>query len=348
MPDPLSQSSSQPLQVAVIYNPEDTTSAAEVALADEGSDLTAKGIADSLQKFGVQTQTYAVSEKNLYYLKHKKADVFFNVCEGENMYMRVVKQLEKGNRVFTGPGPEVMALTVDKVATKRVLESIGVPTPAWQEFHTGKEPIDTRLHYPLIVKPTKEDCSIGITPRSIVDNEADLLKLVQETIERYKQSVLVEEFIPGKELHCTVVGNGEAARALPLAELQLTTGKEDENFIFDYEAKWVKDSPRYSNTFVSPAPSIAEATTKRIQRDARRAFLALGMKDYARFDVRFNTATGHWYFLEANANPSITNTMEEATVLSAEAHGLEYHEFIKHILDSCTKRNQVQPALLQA
>lgn len=338
MPDALPSSSTTPsLQVAVIYNPESKTENAEIAFTDDGVEDTAAGIADSLRRCGYQSTVYAVSEKNLYYLKHKKADVFFNVCEGEGLYMRVVRQLAKHGRVFTGPGPDVMALTVDKIATKEVFERVGVPTPKWQIFRTGKEAMRSDFSFPLIVKPTTEDCSIGITEDSIVYTKDALYARIQFVRDEYKQSAIVEEFIPGKEIHCTIVGNDKNAAALPLAELAI----EDDNFIFDYEAKWVTESPRYknSNLFISPAPTIDEKITKRIQADAKRAFLALGMKDYARFDVRYNMQSKKWYFLEANANPSIQNAPAEATIASASAHGLNYHQFIKHILDSCTQRS---------
>jgi D-alanine-D-alanine ligase len=330
------------LQVTVIYNPEEKSTTDEVALTDSGIQTTASTIANTLRQCGYETSIYPVSEKNLYYLKHKKTDAFFNVCEASDLYMRVVKQLEKGGRVFTGPGPTVMALTVDKIATKRVFESIHVPTPAWQIFETGKEKLQSNLQFPLIVKPANEDCSIGITQQSIVREEASLYARIQEIRGIYKQRVLVEEFIGGKELHCTVLGNGKDAVVLPLAELQFNDGHEDPEFIFDYEAKWVESSPNFQNTFVSPAPSVDERITKAIQRDAKRAFVALEMKDYARFDVRLNQKTGKWYFLEANANPSI-QPRDEATTTSASAVGMGYHQFIQTIVESCTKRHAYAP-----
>ncbi len=342
MPDPLPQTSSS-LQIAVIYNPEDKNDGPELALTDSENNISAATIADSLRKCGYQTSTYAVSEKNLYYLKHKKADMFFNMCEREGLYIRVLRQLEKYGRIFTGTGHDVMKRTLDKIATKKIFEQIGVSTPKWQEFVTGKEIPREDFHYPLIVKPTKEDCSIGISIHSIVHDESELLKQVHQIRTSYRQSVIVEEFIPGKELHCTIVGNGEDAEALPLAELEFPEGfVNDDNFIFDYEAKWIETSPRHVHRFISPAPSIKPEMTKKIQADAKRAFLALGMKDYARFDIRYNSNTKTWYFLEANANPSIENMQNEATVRSASAHGMEYHEFIQHIVESCKQRTRIE------
>ena len=128
-------------------------------------------------------------------------------------------------------------------------------------------------------------------------NELELFKQVKQISTSYKQSAIVEEFIPGKELHCTIVGNGEDVEALPLAELEFPNGfAYDDNFIFDYEAKWIEDSPRHVERFVSPAPSIGKHITEKIQTDAKRAFLALGMKDYARFDIRFNSTQKHGIF----------------------------------------------------
>lgn len=333
---------SHSLQITVIYNPEDKTQTEEIAVTDEGIEQTAETIADSLRLCGYETQTYAVSEKNLYYLKHKKTDAFFNVCEGADIHMKVIKQLEKYGKVFTGPGPQVMKLTTNKIASKKVFENIGISTPQWQFFVTGKEKLDPNLSFPLIVKPTNEDCSIGITQSSIAVNEESLYEHIQRVCETYKHGALVEEFILGRELHCTVVGNGDEAIALPLAELQFIDGHTDDQFIFDYEAKWIENSPRNNYTFISPAPSVDDSTAHIIQSEAKRAFLALNMKDYARFDIRYNMESKMWYFLEANANPSIQNATNEATVISASASGMRYHEFIQSIVESCTQRHLCQ------
>jgi len=342
MPDTFSQPSPS-LQIAVIYNPEDSHDGPELALTDSESNLAAAAIANSLRMYGYQTSTYAVSEKNLYYLKRKKADVFFNMCEREGLYIRVLRQLEKYGRIFTGTGHDVMKRTLDKIATKKIFEEIGVPTPKWQEFVTGKETPRNDFIYPLIVKPTKEDCSIGISSQSIVHNEVEMFHRIEQIQTSYKQSAIVEEFIPGKEFHCTIIGNGKKAEVLPLAELEFPTDfQHDDNFIFDYEAKWIETSPRHVSNFISPAPSMDVNVAARVQRDAKRAFLALGMKDYARFDIRFNTKTKKWYFLEANANPSIENMQNEATVKSAEARGMQYHEFIRNIVESCVQRTYIQ------
>jgi D-alanine-D-alanine ligase len=341
MPDPLLHTSSS-LQIAVIYNPEDKSDGPELALTDSENNISAATIADSLRKCGYQTSTYAVSEKNLYYLKHKKADMFFNMCEREGLYIRVIRQLEKYGRIFSGTGHDVMKRTLDKIATKQIFEHIGVTTPKWQEFVTGKETPRADFQYPLIVKPTKEDCSIGISIHSIVHNKSELLKQVKQISTSYKQMLSSKSlFRQRTALH--IVGNGKDAEALPLAELEFPEGyAKDDNFIFDYEAKWIEDSPRHVSRFVSPSPSIGKDVTEKIQADARRAFLALGMKDYARFDIRYNSNTKTWYFLEANANPSIENMQNEATVRSASASGMEYHEFIQHIVESCKQRTFIE------
>lgn len=325
-------------QVTVIYNPSDFTNDPNIVKVDDGIQITATDVAESLRQHGYQTDTYAVSPKNLYYLKDKKTDAFFNLCDGFGMYMRVVKQLEKHGKIFTGPGPDAMALTIDKIATKKVFECIGVPTPKWYFVKNAREKFPTQLQLPLIVKPPLEDCSIGISQHSIAEDKSTLVRIVKEVCTTYKQGALIEEFIPGKEIHCTVVGNGEDAQVLSLAELRMENSETEDTFVYDFEAKWVETSPRWQHTFVSPAPTVDKGITEKIQADAKRAFLALGMKDYARFDIRYNTKTKKYYFLEVNANPSIYNSLDEATTRSAHASGLPYHQFVHNIFEACKTR----------
>ncbi|OGJ21921.1 MAG: hypothetical protein A2804_01820 [Candidatus Pacebacteria bacterium RIFCSPHIGHO2_01_FULL_46_10] len=329
------------MHVTVIYNPPDKSNE-EIAATEDHIAKIAATVAESLKKRGLAVDVHQVSEKNLYSLiKQKKTDVFFNICDSEHLYMRVVRQLEKHGRVFTGPGPRVMSLTVDKIATKKIFTEIGVPTPQWQLFKTGKEKIHTNLHFPLIVKPQKEDCSIGISEDSIVHNKKQLRARLEHMCATYRQPILAERFIPGIELHCTVVGNETDAIAFPLAELRTPSGDTDNEFIYDFEAKWMEDSEKFKCYFVSPAPGIDTRTAKKIQEAARQAFLALEMKDYGRFDIRYNQKTKRWYFLEANANPCLENKDTEALIAAANASGYHYEKFINRIFDACVSRHAI-------
>lgn len=327
-------------QVTVIYNPPPNEEQnREIFLAEADTPGLALHIANSLKKFGYKTNVYEVSKKNLYYLKKKKADAFFNLCDGDGMYMKVVKQLARHGKVFTGPGPEVMELTVDKIATKKVFEKAGVPTPKWQFFRTLRDRKNRSLRYPLIVKPYKEDCSIGIGLDSIVHNSKELRKKVAEVKKTFKQGVLVEEFIPGIEIHCTVVGNGDDIVALPLTEL--TPEKNVRGpFVYDYTTKWEQQKCKYGKILMSSPPaSIGKRVQKKIMEQAKQAFIALEMKDYARFDLRYSLRRKKWYFLEANANPSLENSDEEATIASMKAFGMKYETLIHNIFNACIRRN---------
>ncbi len=327
-------------QVTVIYNPPPNEEQnKEIFLAEAATPGLALHIAKSLEKFGYKTNVYEVSKKNLYYLKNKKADAFFNLCDGDGMYMKVVKQLARHGKIFTGPGPDVMELTVDKIATKKVFEKNNIPTPKWQFFRSLRSRKSRSLRYPLIVKPYKEDCSIGITEDSVVKSSKELRKKIAEVKKLYRQGVLVEQFIPGIEIHCTVVGNAENAVALPLTEL--TPKKKVRGpFIYDYAAKWEQKTCKYGEIICnSPPISIGKRIQKKIMEQAKRAFIALEMKDYARFDLRYNPRNKKWFFLEANANPSLENGDHEATIASMKAYGMEYETLIHNIFDSCIQRN---------
>lgn len=327
------------LNIAVIYNPPKRSTKKEpnMFLSEKHAPEIAKAITDSLQHYGYQASMVAVSQKNLDALEHQHADLFFNVCDGDGIWPKVLNQLEKHHKLFTGSNLYAMTLTVDKVATKRIFEKVGVPTPKWQVFHSAQDPLDSSLHFPLIVKPIQEDCSVGISPASVVHTDEELRARVQSLCAIYTSGALVEEFILGIELQCTVVGNGKSAIMLPPAQLSLQNGTIDDSFVYDYDAKWVHDSPRYG-LFISPAPDVDDKIEKLIAHHAVRAFAALGMQDYARFDVRYNTQTGKIFFLEANANPSLENSSCEPAVVSALAKGLTYQQFIHHIFEASRQR----------
>ena len=143
-------------------------------------------------------------------LEQYKVDICFNTCEGHRSKSREAQMpalLDMLGIPYTGSGVMSLAIGLDKAMTKRILQFYSVQTPKFQVFVTGNEPIDSRLNFPLFVKPSSEGSGIGITAKSICSDPRQVRERVRYTLHSYKEPVLVEEYIPGREITVGLVGN---------------------------------------------------------------------------------------------------------------------------------------------
>ncbi len=143
-------------------------------------------------------------------LRKYKVDICFNTCEGhygESREAQVPAMLDMVGIPYAGSGVKTLSIALDKSMTKRVLQFYGIPTPAFQVFRTGGEPIDPRLNLPLFAKPEHEGSGIGITEKSICHTPRELRAQVKYLLKAYEQPVLVEEYIDGREITVGLIGN---------------------------------------------------------------------------------------------------------------------------------------------
>ncbi|NTU51549.1 MAG: ATP-grasp domain-containing protein, partial [Candidatus Aminicenantes bacterium] len=193
------------------------------------------------------------------------------------------------------------------------LRAAGLPTAPAQLMLTGEEPLE--LKFPLIVKPNAEDASLGVYPESVVRDEESLRRQVRRCLDNYKQPVLVEGFIDGREFNVSVMENGTVT-PLPVSEIDFSAMPKDMPRILGYEAKWFEDDPLYQKTPpVCPAP-IDDEMRVRLLGLAAAAFRTMGCRDYARVDFRMD-AKGRPFILEVNPNPDISTNAGYARALKA-------------------------------
>src|SRR5919202_900835 len=143
-------------------------------------------------------------------LEQHKVDICFNTCEGHRGRSReaqVPAILDMMGIPYTGSGVMTQAIGLDKAMTKRVLQFYGIPTPAFQTFVAGNEPLDDRLNFPLFAKPALEGSGIGISAKSICHTPRELREQVRYLLRAYKEPVLVEEYIDGREITTGILGN---------------------------------------------------------------------------------------------------------------------------------------------
>jgi D-alanine-D-alanine ligase len=247
--------------------------------------------------------------------------LIFNWCEGipgiEHSEWLVARQLEDLGYAYTGAAPQALALAQDKQRVKGVLDVHGIPTPVWKIFDVPQA--DSWRIFPAIVKPPNEHCSAGITPESVVMNREDLAQRIAFILNRYAQPALVEDFIDGREFHVAVLGN-EDLTVLPAAEMDFSRFGSAQDRLCTYEAKFTPGSLHYEKIeTLLPAP-LTETEKETMEAICRKAYRAVGCRDYARMDIRLRG--GVFYVLDVNPNADISS--DASMACAAEAAGISY------------------------
>ena len=329
--------------VAIVYNAyEPRPTATGERLSEESVAEMAQQAQEAVRSLGLGTTLVPLQRSLLNFLNRVKElnpDALVNLCEGyfgrPQWESNVAGIFELLGLTFTGNGAKTLALCQDKFKAKAVLKASGLPTAPAQLMLKGDEPLE--LRFPLIVKPNAEDASLGVYPESVVRDEEALRRQVRRCLDNYKQPVLVEAFIDGREFNVSVMENGEA-RALPVSEIDYSAMPKDMPRILGYDAKWFEDHPLYQKTPpVCPAP-VDDGTRARLQGLAEAAFRTMGCRDYARVDFRMD-AKGRPFILEVNPNPDISTNAGYARALKAA--GIEYAAFWGVMVDNALKRRTV-------
>ncbi len=270
-----------------------------------------------------------------------RVDLVFNIAEGLHGASRegqIPALLDMLEIPYTGSDPLTLGLCLDKRRTKEILRYNGVPTPRFRTV-TATAEIPRRLRYPLMVKPILEGSSKGITDRSLVRNRRELLRQVEWVLTTYHQPALIEDFLPGREFTVAMLGNGPGLRALPIVEINFATLPQGVNPIYSFEAKWVWDREEDPlQIFTCPA-KIDASLRHAIETVCKRAFNALGCRDWCRIDVRLD-AGGQPQVIELNPLPGILPRPEQNSCFpkAARAAGLSYQQTILAVVDAASRR----------
>ncbi|MBU0634108.1 MAG: ATP-grasp domain-containing protein [Candidatus Omnitrophica bacterium] len=276
-------------------------------------------------------------------LKEDRPDVIFNLAEVFDNMSRLDKNfaalLEMLGIPFTGASSETLMICNDKALHKKILRFHRIRVPRFHTFYREhKVWLPKTIKLPLIVKPLSEEASRGISLASVVDNEAAMVERVKFIHEKMKMDAIVEEFIEGRELYISVLGN-KRINILPLREVKFGNVTDEEPRVATYKAKWDNNYRKkwgIKNVF---AGKLAEGLDKTIEDSCKRAYHVLNMRCYARFDIRINQVNGRVYILEANANPNLAKDDELSQ--SAEKAGISYNQLINKIVKLALARNHL-------
>ena len=245
---------------------------AEVDMSEVGVLEEREDISRALAARGFKTSIFSVGGDItllINFLKEEKPDLVFNLCEGiENVAVHeahAVGIYELLGVQYTGSDPLTLGTALNKVRVKEILSYHGLPTPRFQLIKSPvKINVDPGMRYPMIVKPSREDASIGIETASVVSTPAELRKRVKHVIEQHDQPALVEEYIDGRELNVGILGNRKPV-VFPISEIDMSTLPSQYHRIITYNAKWMKGTDEYEHTkgiCPAPLPSSLETTIK--------------------------------------------------------------------------------------
>lgn len=299
-------------------------------------------------------------------LKRLRVDICFNTCEGyrgDAREAQVPALLEMMGIPYTGGKVTCLANTLDKAATKRILDAHGLPTPRFQEFTHVDLPLDETLHFPLFIKPNREGTGIGIDSKSLVHSEDQLRAKVGYILKEYGETVLVEEYIPGRDITCGLVGNLsalESGQPVPeMGQLPRTPGGGlDWNSVHIFPISEVDHSripnmdPYYSYAvkalsleeypYFCPAP-IPDEIADEVRRLALETFRVTQSLDFARVDFRLHSGENlRPYIIEINSLPGLTPVSD--LTLCAQAEGWSYAHLIQSVLTAGARRYGLIPA----
>ncbi|OGD28980.1 MAG: hypothetical protein A2Y56_05075 [Candidatus Aminicenantes bacterium RBG_13_63_10] len=297
------------------------------ALQEEGFDCRAVNIKDDFNRL-------------LEALASPRPDVVFNLVEffNDNALLedRVAGLFDLLDIPYTGSPPLTLALCQRKGLAKQILKASDIPTPRFRLVASEPIPKLSGLRYPLMVKPVWEDASAGVTEQSVVGDRAQLENQVRLVWEKFRQPALIEEYIEGRELGVSILGN-KPPRMLPVEEMDFTDLPEERRRIISFESKWDPlHEDFHKGTLVCPA-KLSRAVLRRVKAVSLRTYQVMGCRDYSRIDLRLDRQN-RLFVLEVNPNPDLTAGV--AFMASAAADGLSFSGTLRFIVEQALERRR--------
>lgn len=329
-------------QILLIYNLEESTAWGEEKdlIALEETSVTSGHIYRALHELGHKVIRFPIQgtldELRRQLGRYPSKDTFvFNNCDGFNGInmgsVDVLGVVEEMGFAHSGAPASAVRRCTDKILAKECLSEAGIPTPAYQVIENPSIPLLVEL--PVIVKPCREDGSVGINEKSVATNAESALQRSAYIIAKYHQPALVEKFIPGRELSLSLWGNSPIS-VLPVSEQDYGAVPDSNQHLLTYDSKWLPDSFLYQNVKTVCPASLSQTEHSLIVQTGKQVFDAIGLRDFARVDFRLQN--GIPWVIDVNDIPDLSP--ESGFPFSARAAGMGYNDMIRNILDICFQR----------
>src|SRR6476469_9145090 len=297
-------------------------------------------VAEALTKLGHEPQLHELdgTAKSLLALTRMECDLVFNLTESfaddDTADFKIAGFLELIGKKYTGSGTHGLMLAQDKAIAKKIFAFHGIHTPVFAKSYRGRLDFSHDLQFPVIVKPAREDGSIGIEFSAVVNSIRELMERMDWLHANFDSPVLIEEYVDGREMYVGVLGN-DKPEALPVIELDLSKLPEGTPRIAAAEVKWGKGTRAYRDTKSVVPTNLPEETVTSLQQTALAAYHALELRDYARIDMRLRP-DGRVAVIEANPNPWLASKAEFA--MAARKAGRTYTQLIGEIVELASAR----------
>ena len=293
--------------------------ALDVAYGDREINCEKASPLERVEKLQADEAQLKLLRKNIFktvnYLGKEKFDLAFIALHGgygENGQLQAM--LELAEIPFTGASSASSVLSMDKDISKILVSRAGVPVAGWKMIHRNENLIfPEQFGFPVVVKPNDQGSTVGLT----IVEKADAFSAAVQEAQKFSDRVMVEEYIPGKELTVSVLGG----KTLPTIDIQPISG------FYDYESKYQSGKTNY----VVPA-EIPEAVNEKIHRWSKTVFETLLCRHYGRVDFRYDPETGRICFLELNTLPGMTST--SLVPKAAKSMGIQFNELLEEIITS--------------
>ncbi len=299
----------------------------EEETAEFDRESTIEAIEGTLQELGYTTDRIGHLKQLMKRLQNGDHwDMVFNICEGMHGMAReaqVPALLDAYQVPYVFSSTLVMALTLDKAMTKRIVRDAGVHTPDFRVVENPSDIDHIDLPFPLFVKPLGEGTGKGIDEKSVVGNADELKQRCIYLLSNYHQPVLVETFLSGREFTTGIVGTGDHARSIGTIEIKLL--EKAEKNVYSYVNK------EECETLVEYV-FIGGKEKEECDKLALQAYKVLGCEDAARIDIRYDAA-GRPGFIEINPLPGMHPEHSDLPIL-AHLNGIPYVDLMKMIMDS--------------
>ena len=325
------------LRIAILHNDDFLESRPHELLARADVEHVAHAVAAALEGHDVALLPVEADLSRLRRrLEEFRPDCAFNLCESllndGRLESAVPLVLELMDMPFTGSTADALGRAVEKHELNQLLRARGVPAPAGQLFTSADARCE--LPFPLMVKPAREDGSIGISARSLVRSEGELRGAVEEVLTVLRQPCLVEQYVDGREFAVSLLG-GPEPDVLPLSEIDFSLLPPGAPRLVCYRAKWDLESAECKGTVPRTDPDLPDALRSRIRDAARAAFRIAGLRDYGRVDLRVSADGVPWVI---DVNPNCDLSPDAGFARAARAAGIEFPQLVRRLVAMALQR----------
>jgi D-alanine-D-alanine ligase len=326
-PDKIDTDLGFPQKIGVIYSEvrrENFVTEAQY-ITEKDADKDARLIGDYLELLGIDVHLYPGNFRLPERLRKDKPEMVINLVDSvkgdESLSSAIPGVLELLNIPYTGADILGLGLDSNKFLVKKLLQQIGVPVPNYQLFNTPSERLNPTLRFPLISKLNAIHGSVEINKNAVSENEKHLRERLRRLIRVYRQPVLVEEFIVGREITAILL---EGMNKKVYQAEKIFTHPKGKYVFLTFEEQWLSEG--------EPAFHYVKYDDPVLREYVKKAFDVTSMYDYGKFDVRLDQS-GRYFFIDTNCNPAFgPKELDVALAVILDLYGISFYEILKRLI----------------